>query len=54
MDEDDIMEKDNMDDVKSNDENRSGGIHVTDVETNFIDTKYDESEDEDDYNTTLA
>ena len=54
MEEDDIMEEDNMDDIESNDENRSGDIHVTDLETNFIDTEYDESEDEDDYNTTLA
>ena len=36
------------------DEFRSGGIHVTNVETNFIDTEYDESEYEDDYNTTLV
>ena len=29
-------------------------INVADLKTNFIDTKYGESEDEDDYNTTLA
>ena len=54
MEEDDIMEEDNMDDIEINDENISGDIHVTDLETNFIDTEYDEIEDEDDYNTTLA
>ena len=56
MEEDDIMEEDNMDDIESNyDGNRFGDIHVTNLETNFIDTEYDEiSEDEDDYNTTLA
>ena len=54
MEEVDIMEEDNMDDIERNDENRSCDIHVTNLETNFIDTEYDESEDEDDYNTTLA
>ena len=42
MEEDDIMEEDNMDDIESNDENTYGDIHVTDLETNFIDTEYDE------------
>ena len=50
----DIMEEYNMDDIKRNDENRSGDIHVTDLEINFIDTEYNECEDEDNYNTTLV
>ena len=54
MKEDDIVEEHNDDDIESDDQNISSDINVTDLETNFIDIEYDESEDEDDYNTTLV
>lgn len=44
----DLIEEDNIDDIQNEDQiNISHNINVFDLETNFIDKKYDEGEDED-------
>lgn len=42
-----------MDDIQNDDPNTSGNI-INGLQNDFIDAKYDESEDEDEYNTTLT
>lgn len=51
----DLIEEGNIDDIQYEDQiNRSGNTDIFDDETTFIDTEYDEGEDEDDHNMTLA
>lgn len=53
--ENDVIEEGNIDDIRNEDQiNRSGNIDIFDLETTFIDTEYDEGEDGDDDNMTLA
>lgn len=53
--ENDLIEEGNIDDIQYEDQiNRSGNTDIFDLETTFIDTEYDEGEDEDDHNITLA